>query len=395
MTLTCTECRNAQSRTKPYKLKDNDGLYLEVSPNRRKRWRFRYTFNGKENRIAFGKYPTVTLAEAREKRDSNLKLLSQGIDPSAEKKKQKHHAQFNASQTVELVAREWWAVWKSRWSRKYAQTKLYHLETYVFPSTGRLAIGEVRASDFIPSLRELEERGLFKTAKKVKQTFGQVLNYSVQTDRREHNFVPALKGVLTNHTSTPFASIKPNDLPLLLKDIRENKARLFRSTVLAILLLLLTFVRTRELIEATWDEFNFDEAVWVIPAHRMKMRRQHIVPLSRQAIELFTEQKKYAGESNHVFPSISKPKKTMSDGTVLKALERMGYKGRMTGHGFRSLAMTTIKEKLKCPHEIVSRQLAHEQNNKSDRPYDRSTFLDERKEMMQKWADYIDEIATP
>ncbi|MBT1689863.1 tyrosine-type recombinase/integrase [Dawidia soli] len=392
MTLTCTECKNAQPRPRPYKLNDNAGLYLEVSPNRNKHWRQRYTFNGKENRIALGKYPIVTLAEAREKRDANLKLLSLGIDPSNERKEQKRLEQFNASQTVELVAREWWAVWESRWSRKYAQTKLYHLETYVFPKIGRMAIGKVKASDFIPALRVLESRGLFKTAKKVKQTFSQVMDYSVQTDRREYNFVPALKGVLRRHRSTPFASIKTNELPGLLSAIKGNIARLFRPTVLAILLMLLTFVRTRELIEATWDEFNFEKAEWLIPAHRMKMGVAHTVPLARQAIGILREQRQYAGNSKFVFPSVYKPGKPMSNGTILKALERMGYKGRMTGHGFRSLAMTTIKEQLGYRHEVVDRQLAHAPGNEVDRAYDRAQYLSERREMMQKWADYIDSL---
>lgn len=390
MTLTVFDCKNAKPLNKKYKLYDSGGLYLEVTPNGGRYWHFKFRVHGTEKRLALGPYPEISLSEARNKRDIEKRLLKDGFDPALLRQEKKHLARFQATQTFELVAREWHDVHGKRLSPSYSKEKLSRLERDVFPAIGNVPITKLKAPHILECLRKIEGRNANEMAKRVSQICGQVMRYAVQTGRIEYNFMPDLRGALVGHKSVSFASIEPDELPDLLRAIESNKARLFRQTVLALKLMLLTFVRTGELINASWNEINFERAEWTIPAERMKMRREHIVPLSRQSLDILQELKVLNGKRDYVFPHISNPRKPMSNNTILMALGRLDYKGRMTGHGFRALAMTTIKEKLGYRHEIIDRQLAHVPDNAVDRAYDRAKFLPERHEMMQRWADYID-----
>jgi integrase len=393
MLLNNFDCKNAKPRNKKYRLFDGGGLYLEITPNGQRYWRLKYRIYEKEKRIALGIYPNVSLAEAREKREEQKKLIKDGFDPAFIRDEKKRLVAFQAEQTFELVTREWYKIWSGQWSKRYASDKLYRLERNIFPEIGHIPITKLKAPDVVACLRKIEDRSAHDMAKRALQTIAQVMRYAVQTGRIERSFVPDLRGALIGRKSTPFAAITPDEIPELLKAIEASNEKLFRQTTLCIKLMMLTFVRTRELTEAPWNEFNFEKAEWVIPAERMKMRKAHVVPLSRQALEILNELKTISGKRTYVFPHISNPRKTMSNNTILTALKFMGYKGRMTGHGFRALAMTTIKEKLDYRHEIIDRQLAHLPKSSVDRAYDRAQFLPERREMMQKWADYLDGLS--
>ena len=393
MTLTDTHCKTAKPKEKAYKLSDGGGLYLEVMPHGSKLWRLKYRYLGKENRISLGSYPEVSLKEARDKRDSAKKKLIEGVDLAQHKKKEKQLIVLNAAKTFELVAREWHEHSKERWTPTYANDLLHRLEMDIFPEIGRRPIRDITPAEILSVIRKIEDRGASEIARRSMQTCGQIFRYAVGTSRIESDPTRDLKGLLKPFKRSHFASLEINELPNFIDILNRNEARLYAQTIRAIKLLMLTFVRTRELIGATWNEINLEQAIWEIPAERMKMRKPHIVPLSKQVIELLQEQKELTGKWKWVFPNLVRPSDHMSNNTVLMALKRMGYGKKMTGHGFRALAMSTIKEKLGYRHEVVDRQLAHAPRNKVDRAYDRAQFLDERKVMMQKWADYIDTLA--
>jgi integrase len=393
MTLTDTHCKTAKPKEKAYKLSDGGGLYLEVMPHGSKLWRLKYRYLGKENRISLGSYPEVSLKEARDKRDSAKKKLTEGVDLAHHKKKEKQLIVLNAAKTFELVAREWHEHSKERWTPTYANDLLHRLEMDIFPEIGRRPIRDITPAEILSVIRKIEDRGASEIARRSMQTCGQIFRYAVGTSRIESDPTRDLKGLLKPFKRSHFASLEINELPNFIGILNRNEARLYAQTIRAIKLLMLTFVRTSELIGATWNEINLEQAIWEIPAERMKMRKPHIVPLSKQVIELLQEQKELTGKWKWVFPNLVRPSDHMSNNTVLMALKRMGYGKKMTGHGFRALAMSTIKEKLGYRHEVVDRQLAHAPRNKVDRAYDRAQFLEERKVMMQKWADYIDTLA--
>lgn len=238
-------------------------------------------------------------------------------------------------------------------------------------------------------IRKIERRGAVETAKRMLQDCGAIFTYAVATGCADTNPAWGLHKVLKAQKKTHYAALTVEELPGLIMAMDSNTARLYPQTIRAMRLLMLTFVRTGELIQATWDEIAWETARWNIPAERMKMRRSHIVPLSRQALEVLEEQRAQTGDQGHIWPSVVRPAQHMSNNTILGALKRMGYQGRMTGHGFRALAMTAIKEKLGYRHEVVDRQLAHAPRSKIDAAYDRAQFIDERTKMMQDWADYL------
>lgn len=398
MPLTEMACRNAKPSTRSYKLFDSGGLYLEVSQNGSRHWRMKYRIFDKEKRLSFGVYPAVTLLEARQKREEAKTLLRDQIDPGVIKKEERRLATLKAAQTFELVAREWHERKSKEISKNYADDILHRLKKDVFTQIGTYPIHKVTAPVLYTCVKRIEDRGAKDMARRALQYCGQIMRYAVVTGRAERDFTGDMKGVLRKREPGHFASIKVHQLPDLVKAIDRNDARLYQQTKLALILLMLTFVRTNELIAATWDEIDFENSQWVIPAIRMKMRRPHIVPLSRQSLAILHELKNkrtrlglIAQEvgPDYIFPSITARGKHMSNGTILKALDNLGYKGMMTGHGFRSLAMSAIKEKLRYRHEVVDRQLAHAPKNKVDKAYDRAEFLSERKKMMQRWADYV------
>ncbi len=393
MRLTNTACKNAKPREKAYKLADGGGLYLEVMPNGSKYWRLKYRFVNKEKRLALGVYPEISLLDARERREAARKLLAQGTDPGQAKQERKRQTALNANNTFEVVGREWHEHQKARWSQGHAKDILHRLEMDVFPELGSRPIADLVGSDVRTLIQKIEKRGAHEMARRAIQYCSQVFRYAILTDRAQNNPALALRGILHPHTAGHYAAIDADELPAFLLTLQNNDARLFIQTRLAVRFLMLTFVRTGEMLKATCDEFDLDGQQWVVPTPHTKMKRcPHIVPLSKQAVGVLRELHKLTGQWELVFPNQVHPKKHMSENTVLSALKRLGYKGKMTGHGFRALAMSTIKEKLGYRHEVVDRQLDHMQRNKIDAAYDRAKFLPERKIMMQDWADYLDQV---
>lgn len=394
MSLTDVACRTCRPKDKPYKLFDGGGLYLHVMPHGGKYWRYKYRFLNKEKVLALGTYPEISLLEAREKHKQAHKLVANGTDPAKVKEDKKRSVKLESKNTFEVIAREWYEHLKDRWSENHARTVMRRLEQDVFPAIGQIPPKEIKAPILLDMLRAIEKRGAYEMARRALQMTGQILRFAIVTGRAERDVSVDLKGALKPFKRTNYAAMEAKDLPEFLQKLSKNEARLFIQTRLAIELLMLTFVRTSELIKATWSEFDLESAMWIIPAERMKMRKDHMVPLSKQAIAILKQLKELNRHRTYVFVGQHNPKTHMSNNTILMALDRMGYRGIHTGHGFRALAMSTIKEKLGYRHEVIDRQLAHAHRNQIDAAYDRSKFLDERKKMMQEWADYLDAVAT-
>lgn len=393
MKLTHIACKNAEPREKAYKLTDGGGLYLYVMPNGSKYWHFKYSYAGKEKRLALGVYPEISLQMAREKRLKARRLLDEGIDPGLEKKRMKYQRVLDANNTFKLIAEEWVEHNLGKWSKNHVGTVRRRLEMDIYPKIGNIPMKDINAPMLLPVLRAIENRGANEVARRALQYLGQIFRFAVVTGRCARDITPDMKGALRPFKRGHYAAMEMSELPEFLETLNSNKARLFPQTEIAVKLLMLTFVRTSELIKASWDEFDLDAKMWVIPAERMKMRRPHMVPLSDQAVLLLRELKTLNPPNRvHIFPSRSNPRNHMSNNTILTALVRMGYRGTHTGHGFRALAMSTIKEKLKYRHEVVDRQLAHAPANQIDKAYDRAKYLDERVVMMQEWADYLDSL---
>ncbi len=361
-------------------------------PNGSKYWRLKYRIDGKEKRISFGVYPEVSLKEARDKREVARKQVAEGVDPSFARKHKKIEKIQDAQNTFEAIARQWHEKRKSAWTEKYAHNIINRLEINVFPVIGQYPIKDVTPAMMLQMLQAIEKRGAHDLTYRVRQYCSQIFRYAIPLELLSRDVTADLKGALKPRKTQHLASIEPDEIPTLLADIASNNARMFPTTRLAIKMMLHTFVRTSELIHAKWEEFNLDEARWVIPASRMKMKKAHIVPLSRQVLEMLEELKEFNGHYEWVLASPTRPRNHMSDNAILKGLERMGYRGRMTGHGFRSLAMTTILEKLHYSFDVVDAQLAHAKRNSLGEAYDRAKYLQQRTQMMQDWSDYLDRI---
>ena len=400
--LTDMQVKNAKPQPKRYKLFDGGGLYLEVTPHGSRIWRMRFRqASGKENTLTFGPYPEVSLQEAREKRLDARRLLVKGVDPARHRDDAKRLAAVTAANTFEKVAREWYANKVPTWSERTSRNMMQRLQADVFPEIGNRPIHELKHHDVIAALRKIEDRGATEIAHRMKAVCSQIFSYAIQCGLTDRNLVVDMKDVLKTRKASHFAAIDADDLPAFLGVLERNEARMFQPTRIALRLMLLVFVRTSELIETPWSEIDLEKGEWIIPWQRMKRGKltvnpdttNHHVCLSRQALALLRELHALTGRSKHLFPNQRDPKKPISNNTILAVLERMGYKGRMTGHGFRALAMSTIKERLGYRHEVVDRQLAHAPKDKVASAYDRAQFLQERRRMMQDWADYLDAVA--
>lgn len=394
MKLTDARCKGAKSASKPYKIFDGNGLYLEVVPNGSKYWRLKYRFNGKEKKLAIGTYPFYSLAEARSKSDDAKRLIKQNIDPSDNKREERQKAVIDANDTFKVVALEWYSVKSESWSKNYAHEVMRNLNLHIFDEIGRLSINKIDAPTLLLALRKVEKRGSLEVASRLRQLCNQIFRYCIQTGRTRYNPATDLLGALKTPKKQHFAAIEPDELPELIKAIETNEARLFPRTRRAIKLSLLTFLRPGEIRTAEKADFDFVKNIWSIPADRMKKDRDHVVPLSTQAISLIQEQMKEVSRYNskYLFPSQININIPMSDGTVNIALKRLGFKGRMTAHGFRALARSTIREELNYDPDIIEMQLAHKPSGSLGAAYDRAKFIKQRTVMMQDWADYLDRI---
>jgi integrase len=390
MPLTNIVVKNAQPKEKPYKLSDAESLYLFVSATG-KYWRYDYSYLGKRKTLALGVYPTIGLAEAREGKNAAKKLLANGIDPSKSKITKRKEALRNAAITFESVAREWHAKNATKWSPKNTARTLSLLERNIFPFIGNIPVADVKPSDLLETIQRIEKKGNIQTAHRAMMNCGQIFRYAMATDRADRDITFVLRGSLTPIVETHHASITdPKKIGHLLRDM-DSYDGLF-ITKCALRLAPLFFVRPGELRHAEWAEFNFELAEWKIPASKMKMGAVHIVPLSKQALKILYELKELTGHLRYLFPSVRTPDRPISDNTVNAALRRLGYdKNEMTGHGFRSMASTILHEH-GWPHDAIERQLAHAERNKVSSAYNYADYLPKRKEMMQKWADYLDEL---
>ncbi|GJL73968.1 MAG: integrase [Nitrosomonas sp.] len=336
-----------------------------------------------------GVYPDVTLSEARERAKAERKKVEDYIDPSIERKAAKQKAKQAAENSFEAIAREWYSKQIHTWVASHAKDVMRRLEGNVFPYIGVHPISKIEAPELLNMIRIIENRGSYDLAHRVLQVCGQVFRYGVVTGRCSRDPAADLKGALTPHKKKNQAAVSPEELPELLRAISIYESIGDRQTQLALQLLALTFVRTNELIGAVWTEFDLENALWIVPAERMKMRNEHVVPLSSQALKIITELKAIAGNSRYLLPGRN-PNKPISNNTLLFALYRLGYKGKMTGHGFRAVASTVLNESGFNP-DAIERQLAHcESNEVRGGAYNRAKYLPERVKMMAWWSDYLE-----
>ncbi|MEX2151065.1 MAG: integrase arm-type DNA-binding domain-containing protein [Steroidobacteraceae bacterium] len=379
--LTDTQVRGAKSGERARRIADRDGLYLQVDPRGGRYWRFNYRFSGKQKTLALGVYPDVSLAKARVRLGEARELLADGIDPSARKKE--------VTKTFEAVAREWHARWSAHLLGRYADYVLKRLEADVFPSIGRMSPAEIPTSAFRDLVKKIEARGALEIARRVLQNCGQVMRYAVAHDYATRNPVVDVRpsDILRPRKRRHYPRVDAKELPALLHAIDSYVGG--EHTRLALKLMSLTFVRTSELIGARWPEFAMAASRWNIPAERMKMKTPHIVPLSTQAKSVLEQLKAISYSRDLVFPGDVNPARPMSGNTILFALYRMGYRGRMTGHGFRGVASTLLHER-GWPHEHIELQLAHQERDEISAAYNHALYLDPRAKMMQAWADHLD-----
>lgn len=390
--LTYTEIRKLKPTEKPQKISDGGGLFLLVTLQGSKLWRLAYRFAGKQKTLAIGEYPTIGLADARAKREEAKKQLANGIDPSTAKKAAKAASQEAAANSFEVIAREWHETHMANKTEDHAQKTLTNFEKDVFPWLGRMPITNIEAPDVLAVVKRIEQRGANEIAKKAKRSIGQVFRYAIATGRAVRNPVPDLQGAFVPTTVKHHAAITdPVQIGALLRACEDYTGQF--ATRCALRLSFLVMLRPGEVRKAEWSEIDLDRAEWRIPAAKMKMREEHIIPLSRQAIAIFEEIKPLTSNSRFVFPSVRSNARSMSENTITGALRRLGYTGaEMTAHGFRGMASTRLNEAHLFHPDAIERQLAHGEQNSVRAAYNRAQYLPERVKMLQWWADYLDSL---
>jgi integrase len=402
MALTNVKVQSAKPASKPVKLTDGGGLYLEVRPTGAKLWRYRYRIGGKENIFAIGQYYAdkrtghVSLEAARHSRDEARELVRQGIHPSHQRQQLVQHQIAQNENTFQAVALEWLARKDSSWAKSTARQTRHVLQTDVFPTIGSRPIASVTAADLLGILQRVEKRGAQTYALQIRQWSSAIFRYAVATLRADHDPAAALRGAIIRKKTRHCKALSKSELRLLLVRLKTYQGD--PGTVFGIPLMILTFVRTIELRGACWSEIDFAAAEWRIPADRMKMDQEHIVPLSRQAIALLQSLHDLTGSGQYLFPNRRRRTSFFSATTINRALERMGFLGKNTigfsGHGFRATASTILNE-AGFRSDVVERQLAHQDRNQTRASYNRAAYLDERRQMMQWWADTVEGLSQP
>ena len=391
MPLNDTLIRGLKAEARARKYFDGGGLFLFIPTNGSKLWRMAYRFEGKSKLLSFGNYPTVSLKDARERREAAKKLLAQGIDPS-EHKREERKARLTAQRdSFQNIAREWHETRLAEFSEKHRSTVMYRLETYIFPGIGTKHIAKLDTQDILAIVKPLEQKGCYETSRRLLQIINQVFRYAIVTGRAKHNIAADLSGALRPRKVTHRAAlVEPIKVGQLLRDIYAYEG--YFPLICALKLAPLVFTRPTELRAAQWKEFDLDDKEWRIPTERMKMRRQHIVPLSTQAVSILEDLYDVTGDGTYLFPSTRTATRPISDATMLNALRRMGYqKQEMCVHGFRSIASTLLNE-LGYNRDWIERQLAHGETNGVRAAYNYAEYLPERRRMMQEWADYLDKL---
>jgi integrase len=389
MALTANKAKAEKPKDKPFKLSDGGGLYLLVQPNGSKYWRLDYRFAGKRKTLAVGVYPDVSLLDARDKRDKARKLLADGIDPGENKKAVKMAGENRAANSFEVVAREWHGKFSPGWAATHSSKIIRRLEENIFPWLGARPIAEITAPELLACIRRIEARGILETAHRTLQHCGQVFRYAVQTGRAERDPSGDLRGAIPPvKDKGHFAAVtEPKQVAELLRTLDGYQGSFVVSCALR--LAPLVFVRPGELRKAEWADFDLDAAEW---RYRVtKTKTDHVVPLSSQAVAILRELYALTGDGRYVFPGARSNGRAMCDNAVLAAMRRMGIgKDEMSGHGFRAMARTVLDEVLGIRPELIEHQLAHAVRDPLGRAYNRTTYLPERKKMMQQWADYLD-----
>lgn len=383
--LTAVKLAVLKSRTAIYA-----GLCIEVRPDGGRSWRYRYRFAGNARMLSLGTYPQVSLAEARKRRDEARAVLQTGRDPSSERKADKLRVKLSVENTFGAIAREWLEQQRGKLADITYQ-KSEWLFSFVMPALDARPIAAITAPEILAILRGIEARGRRETAHRVKQRVGQVFRYAIATGRAERDPSSDLRGALSPVVTTSRAAVTdPNDVADLLCAIDEYQGQ--PATKAALRLAPLVFARPGNLRAMEWSELSLDAAEWRIPAHKMKVREPHVVPLAKQAVAMLLELHPLTGRGRYVFPSLRTGNRPMSENTINAALRRLGYdKETMTGHGFRALASTRLNEMGWAP-DVIERQLAHAERNKVRAAYNRASYMGERRKMMQAWADYLDTL---
>ena len=394
MPLFDTTLRNTRAGEKPQKLSDGGGLYLLVKTTGKKFWHMAYRFDGKQKLLSFGQYPEVSLSDAREARQKARELLAKGIDPGQVKKEAKQAKKVEeqiACSTFQKVATEWFQKYELKLSEKHAAKLRRYLETKIFPLIGQKPVAALTPQDFLNVVSEAERLGHNETAHKIMHLCSQVMRYARITGLVQYDTAGGLTAALTSVQRTHYAAItEPKEIGILLRDIDAYEG--YTPVYYFLKILPYVFTRPSELRLARWEEFDFDKALWKIPSTRMKMRREHTVPLSSQVIRLLNELRTYTGGGELLFPSPRANSAAITDAAPMAALRRMGYsKEKMTLHGFRAMASTRLNEMNFRP-DTIEAQLAHKCADEVRLAYNRADYMAERKDLVQKWADYLDEL---
>ncbi len=390
MALNIPQIKNAKPTAKSYKLADGGGLYLLIHTNGSKYWRLKYRFGGKEKTLALGVYPSVSLAEAREEREKAKKHLRNFVDPSEDKKQRKQATVSKTVNSFEAVAKEWWNKQAGRWSPNHATRVWGSLEADVLRYLGHRPVSEVTTDEVLAVVRRIEKRQALDVAGRVLQRCGSIFRYAIQTRRSTHNPTTDCAGALETRKRQHRLALKKSELPAFLQALKLYDGH--PITRLALTLLTITFVRPGELRSASWDEFDLDNKIWRIPAERMKMGTEHLVPLSRQAIAVLDELRPYTGDDKYLFTGERSRLKPISDNTMIYAMYRLGYKSRATPHGFRTSASSILNEEGFNP-DAIERQLSHMERNKVRGAYTQhAEYLKERVSMMDWWGNYLEQL---
>ncbi|HBC6430464.1 tyrosine-type recombinase/integrase [Citrobacter sp. C348] len=386
MKLNARQVETAKPKEKPYKMADGGGLYLLVKTNGSRYWRLKYRIDGKEKLLALGVYPDVSLADARAKRDEARKGIAGGIDPLEAKKEQKVEREAQVKNTFQEIALEWHSMKVKKWSAGYASDILEAFNKDVFPFIGQRPIADIKPLELLNVLKKMEDRGATEKAKKVRQRCGEVFRYAIVTGRAEYNPAPDLTSAMQGHESTHYPFLTTEELPAFFKALTGYSGS--ELMVLAARLLIITGLRTGELRGALWSEIDTKKALWEISAERMKMRRPHIIPLSTQALAIIEQIRAMTGQFPLLFPGRNDPSKTMSEASINQVFKRIGYTGRVTGHGFRH-TMSTVLHEQGYNTAWIETQLAHVDKNAIRGTYNHAQYLDGRREMLQWYADYM------